>query len=200
MSPKNNSRASELGDLLTTGTSGFTVRKRTGLGLVFHLFMLLVLIVLGAAMLVYFKSPEGVALAIGIGISLTAIAINLEKMKKIKQSLEFMNALFSSALGRGYQFCFIVKSTGDIVFYNRSFQAIFPAYVEQNTRTIDTLFSLYNVPQDHRDKAKALISAASEASIPTSIRDAAPTASTQSVTFYFEPIDRPTGFVLVRGK
>jgi hypothetical protein len=199
MNPKNNSRASELGDLLLSGTTGFTVRKRTGVGLFFHIFMLIVLAILGAAMIVYYDSVEGSALAMGIGISLTVIAHNLEKIKKVKQALEFMNALFSSALGRGYQFCFVVKNTGDIIFYNRPFQTLFPAYIAQNTRTLDSLMGLYNLPQDHREQIKNLITSALEGTVATSVRDNTEN-TTQAMTFYLEPIERPTGFMLVRGK
>jgi hypothetical protein len=197
--PKNKARASDLGDALSSGTTGFTVRKRTGVGLFFHMFLLVCLVILGAALLVYYQSPQGCALAVAIGLSLALVAQNLERIKKVKQSLEFMNALFSSALGRGYLFCFVVKATGEIVFYNRPFQAIFPAYVAQEKRSIDLLFDLYNLPQDHREKIKAFVSSATEGSIATTLREAEATTE-QAMTFYLEPIERPTGFVLVRGK
>lgn len=197
--PINKTRVSDLGDVLTSGTTGFTVRKRTGVGLFFHMFLLVCLVILGAALLVYYQSPQGCALAVGIGLSLALVAQNLERMKRIKQSLEFMNALFSSALGKGYEFCCVVKSTGEIVFFNRPFQAIFPAYISQEKRSIDVLFELYNVPQDHREKLKGMFTSATEGSIATSIRDAEAT-SERAITFYLEPIERPTGFTLVRGK
>lgn len=197
-SPKNSSRASDLGLILTTGTTGFTTRKRTGLGLFFHFFMLFCLIVLGAALLVYYNSPQGCALAVAIGLSLALIAQNLEKIRKSKHALEFMNALFSSALSKGYQFCFITKSTGEIVFYNRPFQSIFGAYIEQQSRMIDTLMELSRVPAEDREAIKTSISGLTETSVTTSVQTA--DGATRPMTFYFDPIERPTGFILVRGK
>lgn len=196
--PKNSSRASDLGQILTTGTTGFVTRKRTGIGLFFHFFMLFCLVVLGAALLVWYESPQGCGLAVAIGLSLALISQNLEKLRRVKHSLEFMNALFSSALGRGYLFTFIVKSTGEIVFFNRPFQAAFPAYVDQESRMLDVLFELANIPAQDRESIKSRIATLSEGTVQTSMKSGE--NGSQSVTFYLEPIERPTGFTLVRGK
>ncbi len=197
--PKNSARASELGHILTSGTTGFTVRKRTGVGLFFHFFMLACLVVLGAALLIYYRSPEGCALAVAIGLSLAMISQNLEKLKRVKQSLEFMNALFSSALGRGYRCCFVVKVTGEIVFYNRPFQSVFPAYVNQENRMFETLLNLYHIADADREKIKTLITSATEGTVTTTLRET-PAGEAQAITLYLEPIERPTGFTLIRGK
>jgi hypothetical protein len=199
MSVKNNSRAADLGEILTSGATGFTVRKRTGVGIFFHFFLLACMVVFGASLLVYYESPVGCALAVSIGLSFAMIAQNLEKQKKSKESLEFMNALFSSAIAKDHQFACIVKITGDIVFYNRPFQAVFPAYTVQDDRTLKSLFNLYNVPEEHRDVLKKLMEGNQEGSITTTINAKAQTEKT-SVIFHLEPIDRPTGFFLLRGK
>jgi len=196
--PKNSARASDLGHLLTSGTTGFVKRKRTGVGLFFHMFMLVCLVVLGASLLVYYQSAQGCALAVAIGLSLAIIAQNLEKMRNIKHSLEFMNALFSSSLGKGYLFCFIVKTTGEIVFYNRPFQTIFSSYVEQESRQLDKLFEVSGIPAQDRDRIKTLISSVAEGSVETTVNQ--PSGTSQNVTFILEPIERPTGFTLIRGK
>ncbi len=200
MSPQNNSRASELGAILTSGASGFTVRKRTGIGLFFHFFLLACLVIMGASLLVYYQSPTGCLLAVAIGLSFVIVAHNLEKSKKVKESLEFMNALFSSSVGKGYKFCCIIKSTGDIVFYNRPFQSIFPAYIAQNTRTLSMLLGLYHVPQADREKITSLMATNTEGTFTTSIRQGGEAGETQSLSFQLETIERPTGFFLLRGK
>jgi hypothetical protein len=199
MATQNNSRTSDLGTILTTGSSGFTVRKRTGVGLFFHFFLLACMVILGVALLVYYQSPKGCALAIAIGLSFAIIAQNLEKLKKHKESIEFMNALFSSALGAGWKFCCIVKSTGDIVFYNRPFQSIFPAYIKQNNRTLESLLTLYNVPQADRDIINGFIFSTSAGSISITL-PAVESAESQTFAVHIEPIERPTGFFLIRGK
>ena len=199
MSIQNNSRATDLGAILTSGTTGFTVRKHSGIGLFFHFFLLACMVILGVALLVYYQSPKGCVLAVAIGFSFALIAHNLEKQKKMKESLEFMNALFSSAMGKGYKFCCIVKSTGEIVFYNRPFQSIFPAYVLQETRTLASLLSLYNVPTEHHDMLSNWMSQKQEGSFETTIRGAADTEAT-AITFHLDTIERPTGFFMLRGK
>lgn len=199
MSAKNNFRSSDLGAILTSGTTGFAVRKRTGVGRLVHMVLLASMVVLGASLLVYYESPEGCALAIAIGICFAFISQNIEKMNSLKKSQEFISALFSSALGKGYQFCCIVKSTGEIVFYNRPFQSVFPAYMAQDNRTLETLLNIYSVPQEHREKINSLIAANAEGSVSTVVREASATNGL-SLTLYVEPIDRPTGFFLLRGK
>lgn len=196
---KNSARASDIGNTLLTGTTGFTVRKRTGVGLFFHIFLLSCMVILGAALLVYYQSPQGCALAVAIGLSLTIVAQNLEKMKKAKQSLEFMNALFSSAIGKGYKFCFVSKNTGEIVFYNRAFQAVFPAYMNQEVRSVDILFELYNVPAAARENLKNMIKNGTDGTASIELRETAATSS-QTMNFHLEAIERPTGFTLIRGK
>jgi hypothetical protein len=199
MAVPNNSRATDLGDILTVGTSGFTVRKRTGLGMFFHIFLLACMVLLGIALLVYYQSPKGCGLAIAIGASFALVAQNLEKQKQFRESLEFMNALFSSALGHGYAFCCIIKSSGDIVFYNRPFQTVFPAYIAQNTRTIASLMNLYHFPDEQRHALEKLMADNTQGNLTVNIRAAADSES-RTTTFEIQPIERPTGFFLVRGK
>jgi hypothetical protein len=199
MATQNNSRASDLGAILTAGSTDFTPRKRSGVGVFFHLFMLASMIILGTALLIYYESPKGCALAIAIGLALGIIAQNLEKLKKQKNALEFMNALFSSALGRGYKFCFIVKNTGDIVFYNRPFQDFFPAYITQDTRTLESLFTLYGIAQVDRETIHGYMVANTDGSVTISPRTAEG-PEIPPVALSIEPIGRPTGFFLVRGK
>jgi hypothetical protein len=196
---KKTSRSSDLGTTLIAGTTGFVVRKRNGVGKVVHFFLLAAMVVFGAALLVYYRSPEGSALAVVIGGCFALVAVNLEKLKRNKNYLEFMNALFSSALGKGYKFCCIVKANGEVVFFNRPFQAVFPAFLAQESRSLETLLTLYNVPQDQREMLKSLIGSNSEGSFATTIREESATSSL-SLTFHVEPIERPTGFVLLRGK
>lgn len=199
MSVQNNSRATDLGEVLTLGTTGFTTRKRTGVGLFFHFFLLACMVVMGVSLLIYYQSPIGSAVAVAIGLSFGLIAHNLEKLKKGKESLEFMNALFSSAIGNGYRFACIVKKSGEIVFYNRPFQTIFPAYTAQDTRTLKALLDLYNIPEGDRETIRKFMSDNMGGSIATTINAKAQTEKT-SITFNLDPIERPTGFFLLRGK
>jgi hypothetical protein len=199
MSAKNTSRASELGSILMSGTTGFTTRKRTGVGMFVHFFMLACIIVLGASFLVYYGSMEGCLLVSAIGFSFAMVAHNLERLKKIKEALEFMNALFSSALGKGYQFCFIVKYTGELVFYNRPFQSVFTDYMNQESRTLDSLLTLYQVPQEHRNSITAIMTAKGDGDVNTTMQSKASNTA-MPITLHIEKIERPTGFFIVRGK
>jgi hypothetical protein len=110
-----------------------------------------------------------------------------------------MNALFSSALGKGHAFTCIVKTSGDIVFYDRPFQAIFPDYIAQETRTLLSMFDLYNVPEGDRDTLRKFMAENTGGSLSTSIKAAEQPEKT-AISFHLEPIERPTGFFILRGK
>ncbi|MFZ4540874.1 MAG: hypothetical protein ACOYNL_03550 [Rickettsiales bacterium] len=198
MKAQHNSRTTDLGTTLYDGSTGFQVRKRNGIGMFFHVFALCCMVLMGASLLVYYRSPEGCAFAVAIGLSFALIAQNLEKQKKSRESLEFMNALLSSALGAGHRFCCIVKNTGDIMFYNRPFQEVFPEYITQGTHTLDALFTLYNVPQADHNAITGLMAPNRSGTINTSIR--AEGSNTQTISIILEPIERPTGYFLLRGK
>lgn len=199
MVTQNNSRAADFGATLSEGSTGFAVRKRTGVGMFFHLFLLSSMVLMGAALLVYYRSLEGCILSVAIGLGFALVAQNLERQKKAKNSVEFMNALFSSALGHGYAFCFIVKDTGDVVFYNRPFQAVFPAYIAQDVRTLASLMKIYQFSDEQRETVKKLMDGKTEGSFTIPVRASAE-HEPRSYTFEISPIERPTGFFLVRGK
>ncbi len=199
MAIQNNSRISDFGTILMVGSSGFSTRKLTGIGLFFHLFLLACMVIFGVALLMYYQSPMGLALAAAIGLGVTLIIKNLEKLKKHKESLEFMNALFSSALGAGWKFCCIVKSTGELVFYNRSFQTVFPAYLEQTNRTLEGWMRSCSLEQYDCDIIKNFIQTSTAGTVNISLKDAGSDV-VEPVVFHIEPIERPTGFFLIRGK
>jgi hypothetical protein len=199
MAAKNSNRTIDLGSLLTDGATGFTVRKRSTIGLIVHFFLLACMVILGTAFLVYYKSEEGCLLAVVVGLVFAIIAQNMEQLKRAKLSLEFMNALFSSALGKDHQFCCVVKKTGDIVFYNRAFQTLFPAFMAQSSRKLETLLSLYTIGQEHSDKLVTLMATNTSGTIPVTLREENGSTVISS-TFVLEPIERPTGFFLLRGK
>jgi phosphopantothenoylcysteine decarboxylase/phosphopantothenate--cysteine ligase len=58
--------------------------------------------------------------------------------------------------------------------------------MKQSSRSIEVLLSLYNVPQADQDKLKALIKAKADATLATTIREAAAT-DTQPLTLTLEP-------------
>jgi hypothetical protein len=199
MTTQNNSRTSDMGTILDTHTGGFIKRKHSGVGLVFHLFVLASMVVLSIALLIYYRSPNGSVLVVAIASSVAVIAHNLEKAKKHRELIEFMNALFSSALGEGWKFCFIVKNTGDIVFYNRAFQNVFPAYIKQDNRTLGNLLRIYHVQQSEREALNAFITSSTKGNTNIALKSQDDVIS-NTISFHVEPIERPTGYFLVRGK
>jgi hypothetical protein len=199
MAEVKNVRVSDRNDFASAKKSEFVARKHIPFKQITRLLIMLVIVVLGVAVLVYYNSLVGCWLASGVGLVILYVARKLEKLEKIQHSTEFMNALFSSALGKKYKFCTVINLAGEIVYLNRSFQAMFPAFVQQSERTLDKLLSMQNVAADRTDMVKKLIEQNSESSLAV-IMDAGAEKAPESVTLYIEPIERPSGFVLIRGQ
>lgn len=192
-----NVRASDQVTLDDLKNSGFVIRKRTLNRQISQIFMMVLVIVVGISLIVYNDSYVSALLCVGIGGLIFYLALKLDKMGKIEQSNEFVMALLSSALGRGYAFCAIVRDDGQIVYLNRPFQEVFPAFIAQEKRDVCTLLSLYNVSDDERGKITALISGKSDGTLNMT---ASNDGSKRSFTLTIEAIERPTGFVMLRGK
>ncbi len=199
MQLKRNIRVSDTVDLLSDKNSGFYIRKRTPLQLLFFLIATSSVVVLGTYAIVYFNSKTGVALCLGIGAPLFLIGRQMENLKKLLHVGEFMNALFSSIISKKHRFILIIRNDGAIVFFNKQFQELFPESIVQPERTIKGLLTAYNVSTEHQDALLAALEKGEEARVGVIIGSGA-NKSPEPVSITIEPIDRPSGFLLVRGQ
>jgi len=179
--------------------SGFIIRKRTPARQILRYFVLLLMIIGGVAFLTSYNSLMACAAAVLAGVTLYLIAKQLEKVEKNQRAAEFMNALFSNALSKDYRFCMVARTDGGIIYFNRPFQEIFPAFLAQDKRDMETLLSLYHVSAEHRQTVGAQLIQNVPATLAVIIQSGSEQAP-QPLILSMEPIERPRGFVLIRGK
>jgi len=182
-----------------TKESGFVVRKHTPIQAIVRLLMMITGIMAGTAVLLYYNDIDGVLLALGVGSAIAYIGRKLEHQETLQRSSEFMNALFSSALGDGYKFCAVARRAGEIVYVNRAFQDVFPTFIEQPKRDLKTLVRLFNIPEEDGQKMMLLATDGALGTVHTSVSVGVDRRS-EPLSISVCPISRPHGFVLLRGK
>lgn len=195
-----NVRASDRKDFTGLPKSEFVIRKRLPTrAQVYRLFLALVIIVLGTAIIVYNDTLLGAVICTLLGVIMLYFGRQIEKLQGIIHATEFMNAIFSSALSKKYKFCAVVRKDGEIVYINRPFQERFPEFTEQPTRTLEQLFALHGVSTQDAEKVTALVTNTHEGMAAVAAQAGNPRTQ-QSMIFMVEPVDRPRGFSLLRGQ
>lgn len=124
--------------------------------------------------------------------------LNVRNNHDLVQATEFQNAVFASALGMNHDFCFIVGlKDRDIFYFDRPFQTVFPHFFEQPARSLEAFFDQASISPENR---QAFISLLDQGSPQNIVLDVQPDDKSFKATFSLEPIPRPKGFVLVRGR
>ena len=200
MSSPNNIRAMDRKDFADGTYRDFISRKR-GLSpkQVYSLCLAATVIVCGVTFLVYNDMLAGSILCVMVGTVLLITAKQDEKHKRQMQSTEFLNALFASALGAGHKFCMIAKHDGEIVYLDRSFQQMFPDMVNKPRRTLQDLLDMYNASEAHSQTVIEAIKKDHETTISLQI-EGSKEHTVHSIAMHIEPILRPSGFCLIRGR
>lgn len=175
----------------TKGRSDFIVRShKIFSGSIFQLLLVALVILSGVVFIVYHNTLIGAVLLIVLGFSLLIYATHVEHYKRLLTKTEFLTALFSSVVGSDYKFCMVVNNkTGEIVYLNKGFQQAFPKIIAMPDRKISDLLETYDTGKNSKTILDT-ISKGKEADVKTDSHG----------TWLIEPIARPAGFSLIRGK
>jgi hypothetical protein len=182
---------------LDVDTSGFIVRKRTPAARLSIAFMGLAACILMIVAIGFLNTLTGFYICMGSGLIIMFVAIHLERIRKIQLSTEFLNAIFSSALGKGYKFCIVARRDGEIIYVNRDFHNIFAHFVVQPALNIKQLCVMYGVSQEdcHRVESALLQSVPQTIGLHIQMGYVEP----EPISLQIEPVDLPAGYMLVRG-
>jgi hypothetical protein len=197
--PKN-LRASDQESFFSENRSDFIIRRHQfSRQQAITIILTLAAIVTGVAFLVINDMMIGSIICAIAGLPLFVIGKQTERLKRALATTEFLNALFSSAIGKDHKFSIIVKQdNGQIVYLNRDFQKMFPSLLELPKRSLEELLSLYNVAESDK---KSILKASKKGSAEEfAIKiDTDKDKKKIPITFSIEPIQRPNGFCLIRG-
>jgi len=133
-----------------------------------------------------------------LGMICCYIALDVNKQKALLKITEFQSALFASALGMNHDFTFIVELKKHSIFYiNPLFQTAFPEFHKQDDRSLAKFFELNQISEENQKTIHVLLDSHKEENL---VIDISTGEETKKLTISLEPIPRPSGFVLIRGR
>jgi len=126
------------------------------------------------------------------------LSLDVKNNRDLVRTSQFQSALFSSALGMHHDFTFIVNlKKRNIFYFDRPFQSVFPQFIKQDDNSLASLLNIAKISEENKKSFEALLDSEREENITFEI-DA--DGSLHKALISIEPIPRPTGFVLVRGR
>jgi PAS domain-containing protein len=183
-------------DARTSAYKDFIIRRRSPT--LKELFTLCgTLIITGLCLMYATPNPIGLAALLFtiIGLACVYALIHVHRNRRQLESTEFENALFSSALNKGYHFCLIVAKDGTITYANPGFMDLFGT-IRSGTNVADWL-AAGKVTSD--DRAALYVAIAHDGDSQTKVSIESQDNHWLSLDLKVEPILRPAGFMLLRG-
>lgn len=186
-------------DLSDSGAKDFVVRKRAPTIMQMLLIFASVLVVsVSVTVSVIDRMALVTILLIMMGAVGWYVIVQLQRGRDLVLATEFQNALFASALGINNKFCLIIKRDGNIVYLDRAFQQMFPEFLKITHRTVDNLLQYGKVQPDDKRKIFNAIERDVFDKVIFEIRGS--DNHFYKIVMSIEPILRPSGFILLRGR
>ncbi len=186
-------------DITKNGAMDFVIRKRRPSVLqILAVFLITFAMGMSIILMTADKMMLAVLLLVTVGATGWYILIHLQRTHDLLLATEFQNSLFASALGLNNKFCMIMKQDGNIVYLDRSFQNMFPDFLKQSRRTLDMLLEIGAVTREDGEKIYNAIGRGVYEKVIFKIKGAG--SEIHKIVMSVEPILRPSGFVLLRGR
>ncbi len=186
-------------DIESSGARDFVIRRRqpstTQIALIFLIALAIALSVTVTVANKYLLVSMLMTLAAVTG---WYVVLHIQRDRDLLLATEFQNALFASALGLNNKFCMIMKREGNIVYLDKSFQDMFPDFLKQPRRSLDVLLDQGKVSREDSEKIYSAVERGVYEKVIFSIRGSS--NESYKIVMSIEPILRPSGFVLLRGR
>lgn len=180
-------------------TGDFVVRKRNHAAMQWLIICLSVIMVcLSVTLMIADRLTVTSTLFVIIGITCWYVATQMQHNRDLLNATEFQNALFASALGLGHKFCMIITRDGGVIYFDRPFQSCFPDFMKQPARSLGVFLELTQVSDAEREKLMSAIQQGGYDKITLTVRTAG--GVTERMLVSIEPILRPSGYILLRGR
>ncbi|MBN67617.1 MAG: hypothetical protein CMM94_08665 [Rickettsiales bacterium] len=111
---------------------------------------------------------------------------------------EFQNLLFASAASMGSEFCMFIKRDGTIVYSDNGLRTMFPDFAAEGDRALEALLAEGDVSREDADKIFQSLTRNSRERLVFPMRDGE--GARRSYIITIDPIKRPSGFFVVRGR
>ncbi len=121
-----------------------------------------------------------------------------QRSQDLVMATEYQNMLFSQALNLGNSFCLFVKRDGTVVYASESMKNIFPAYQYAESQALATVLDQGALLVEDRERILGAIRSGSADHMLFPLADAR--GSVKHYILTVEPLARPGGFLLLRGR
>lgn len=180
-------------------TEDFTIRKHypSVLQIVFIFSIYFCIMVSAGFFLGWGIAFIAATLVMAVGMALFTI-ISIQHNRDLLLVAEFENTLFSSGLTMHHKFTLISNREGVIVYMDRGFQSMFPSISRNQQQALDMMMEIGQVARDDAEKIFIAIAQRLQERMVFSMtgKDGIP----QKIILSIEPLNRPGGFVLLRGR
>ena len=133
-----------------------------------------------------------------IGSLCLYVYINNQRHLDLVMTTEYQNLLFAQGIALGNQFSIFVRRNGTIVYANKGLSEVFGAYSTANSQALEQIFEQGGVSTPDRARIMEAIftNAPDRIAFPVTAAD----GSVVNYIVTIEPIPRPAGYVLLRGR
>lgn len=97
-----------------------------------------------------------------------------------------------------HKFCLIARRDGTIIYHDRAFQDMFPEFIRQPGRNVELFLDFGKVSPADKDRIFKAVDVGNFQKVVFDVRGT--DGRTQKIIMSIEPILRPSGFILMRGR
>lgn len=126
------------------------------------------------------------------------VIFEIQRLRDMVVAAEYQNAMFSSALGYNSKFCLIIKREGPIIYMNGGLHKMFPDMGKERQMTVSNLLKLAKVGTTERERILDVVQRGQADRVTFDLRSA--NNKMHQIVLSVEPISRPAGFLLLRGR
>ncbi len=128
----------------------------------------------------------------------TYVIVEIQRTRDLVVATEYQNAMFASALGYNSRFTMIIKREGTIIYMDNGLQKLFPDLMKERQFSMSNLLKMAKVGATEREKILDVVQRGNPDKMMFDMR--AGDGRIHPIVLSVQPIMRPSGFLLLRGR
>lgn len=139
----------------------------------------------------------GLASMASVAVLCFYVVYRKQQSLDLVMSTEYQNMLFAQAVALGTSFCLFVRRDGTIVYANDGLRKLFPHFAYSDSQVLEGLFEQGGVRKADRERVMAAIYSSQSDRVVCPLKTL---EGEQEYILTMEPLKRPGGFMVVRGR
>jgi PAS domain-containing protein len=128
----------------------------------------------------------------------TYVVYTVQRARDLVLATEFQNAIFASALGHNNEICIIIKNDGTIFYIGKILQAMLPGLLKEARKDVGIILEQGQVSKEEQKIVFNAIERYARGQVVFDLTDSK--KQKHRIMMSFEPIARPKGYMLLRGR